>query len=465
MSVLLINAPVEKIVEEYDAPRYPHIGLAYLATYLIKNSISCAVIDSRFERINLFNTLKRIETYKKEKKLIVGFTAMTHEIHRVSCVAAEIKKMLPQAVIVIGGAHVTALPEQTLNEFEVFDIGILGEGELTFKRLVEYLTNGMKFDCLDGVAYRSNGTVAYNPKTKWIDNLDAIGFPDWRLFPRAKEYPANIGRGCPIPCIFCMRASGTQSRFRTAENILEELTILKERYQPQMIHFFGDDFCADKDLTHTLLDGMIRNKLNLRWRAGMRISNIDMELLKKMKIAGCQHIEIGVESGNQEMLKTIRKGISLVKVQEVIKMAKKIKLDCWCYFILGHPNETKQTAMDTINFLCKINPTNAAVGIMVPYPGTQVWEMARQGEGGYRLLSTNWKDFNKQIGNALELKNLTRRQLESLQMLAYLKLFITNFRFIDLFKFLFRYRREGWGFLKNYIPRFFTAHVNYSNPS
>ena len=452
MDVVLINSPVEKVVEEYDAPPYPHIGLAYLATYARKKGISCKVIDCKFEKIDLQRLLSRLNVSHRETA-IFGFTAMTHEISRVMITAREIKKIAPNSIIILGGAHITALPEQTLQEFNTIDIGIISEGEVTFVETVRCLLNGKPLHSIDGVVYRDNGNIKYNKKIQWISNLDEIGYPDWTLFPKSREYPINIGRGCPVPCIFCMRALGDKSRFRSAENIIEELTVLKTQFHPDMVHFFGDDFCADKELTHKILDGMIRSNLNFKWRAGMRVSKIDQNILKKMKSAGCEHFEIGVESGNKEVLKTIKKGISLEQVQNVIRMAKEVNLDCWCYFILGHPNETWKTAMDTINFLCKINPANAAIGIMVPYPGTQIWEMAKNGEGGYRLLSTDWNDYNKQIGNALELKNLSRRQLEFLQVYGYVKLFIVNFRLFDLTKFVWHYRKEGWSFFKNFIKK------------
>lgn len=452
MDVILINSPVERVVEEYDAPPYPHIGLAYLATYAIKKGISCKVIDCKFEKIDLQKLLSRLSSYNG-KAAIFGFTAMTHEISRVMRTAEEVKKIVPDSFIILGGAHITALPEQTLEEFKTIDAGIIAEGDITFVQAVQCLQAGKSLREIDGIVYRENGNIVHNKKTKWISNLDEIGYPDWNLFPKVKEYPINIGRGCPIPCIFCMRASGNKSRFRSAESVIEELAVLKDRFQPEMVHFFSDDFCADKELTDSILDWMIKENSNFKWRAGMRVSRIDRDILKKMKAAGCEHIEIGVESGNKEVLKSIKKGISLEKVQEVVRMAKEVKLDCWCYFILGHPNETWETAMDTINFLCKINPANAAIGIMVPYPGTQIWEMAKRGEGGYRLLSTDWNDFNKQIGNALELKTLSRRQLEVLQVYGYVKLFIVNFRFFDLSKFCWRYRKEGWGFLKNFVPK------------
>ncbi|MBF0522864.1 MAG: radical SAM protein [Candidatus Omnitrophica bacterium] len=450
MKIILINAPVEKIVEEYDAPKYPHIGLAYLATYANKNGLDVSVIDCKFERLTIGDLIVRLQTCK-DKDLVVGLTAMTHEIVRNAFVARELKKNFPGIKIIIGGVHVSALPEETLKEFNTFDLGIVGEGEKTFVELVESLKGKNVLRDVKGIVYREGNKILLTEERGWIEDLDEIGYPDWELFPRAKEYPINIGRGCPVPCIFCMRASGKKSRYRSAKNILEELEVLNTRYTATMVHFFGDDFAADKNLTEQILDGLIKMRPVFQWRAGMRVSNINKDLLEKMKKANCEHFEFGVESGNKEILKIIKKGIVLEKVEEVIKLSKEVGLDCWCYFILGHPNENWNTAMDTLNFLRKINPKNAAVGIMVPYPGTEVWSMALKGEGGYKLLSRNWQDYNKQIGNALELAELSRRQLEFLQMYAYIKLFLFNLRLGEFLEFCWHYRREGMSFLRNYF--------------
>ena len=454
MRIVLVHAPVERIIEEYDAPAYPHLGLACLATYARRKGFDVAVIDAKFERLTLPSLLTRIKALGGER-LVIGLTAMTHDITRNAFVAGEFKRHFPGVTVLIGGVHVSALPRQTFQEFPIFDIGVIGEGEVTFIELLSALRDGGSLSAVRGLVYREGPEVKLSEGRGWIDDLDVVGYPDWDLFPPAQEYPVNIGRGCPVPCIFCMRASGTKSRFRSAANILEELDLLNRKYKPQYVRFFGDDFAADKVLTHTILEGLSRIKPVFKWCAGMRVSNIDKSILQAMKRAGCEHFEIGVESGNMDILKAIRKGIALEKVEEAVRLAKEVRLDCWCYFILGHPHETEKTALDTINILCKLNPTQAAVGIMVPYPGTEIWNMAVKGEGGYKLLSHDWQDYNKQLGDALELEHLSRRQLECLQMRAYVMLFLSNFRFLDFLRFCWRYRREAYFFLRHYLTRLF----------
>lgn len=456
---ILINAPVAKVVEEYDEPPYPHYALGNIATYGIKNGLDCRVIDCKFEKINLKKLLSLLSEYQKEDQIVFGFTAMTNEINQVIQTAQKIKEMFPASRIVIGGVHISALPEETMKEFDVLDIGVINEGEKTFVELLEALRTDKPLIDIDGLVYRNNGKIVCTKSRSMTENIDELGYPDWSLFPKAEEYHVNIIKGCPIPCNFCMRASGTKYRFRSVDSLIEEITIINKNYSPRLVNLNGEDFVARKDFANSFLNSLINLKPKIKWRATMRVTNITSEIIKKIKVSGCIRIEIGVETGNEKILKAVGKGISLKKVQEVVKMAKNIDLDCWCFFILGHPNETWKTVMDTINFMCKLNPTNVAIGIMVPYPGTKIWEMALKGESGYHLLSRNWKDFNKQIGNALELKSLSRSKLEFLQFYGYIKLFISNYRFIDFSRFCWEYRMQGLGFLENFFLKFFKKKI------
>ena len=142
---------------------------------------------------------------------------------------------------------------------------------------------------------------------------------------------------------------------------------------------------------------------------------------------------------------------TLAQIEQAVAWAKQAGIRAGALFILGHPCETKATAWDTIRFASKLNPQVVAFGIMVPYPGTEIAEMARRGEGGYRLLSEDWSDFGKQFGNALELVNLSRRQLEWLQALGYLKVYWDNGRWRDLAKFSWRHRRAAWARAKKLL--------------
>jgi len=162
-------------------------------------------------------------------------------------------------------------------------------------------------------------------------------------------------------------------------------------------------------------------------------------------------VDFGVESGNQGILKKIRKGITVSDARSAVRAAKEAGLKTGSYFILGHPGETIPTIQDTINLAVDLNTTIVSFGIMVPYPGTEIHAMAKRGECGYRLLSENWEDYDKQIGNALEIEGLSRAELEKWQRRAYLAVYLRNHRFAELAALLISQRRLALGMLRKCI--------------
>ncbi len=196
---------------------------------------------------------------------------------------------------------------------------------------------------------------------------------------------------------------------------------------------------------------MIGRWPKLQWKTGIRANQLDDALAKKMKAAGCTVIGMGVESGDPEILKNVGKGIKIEHAVNATRIAKENGIKVNLYFIIGHPNETYEKANRTIDLMVKLNPDVAAIGLMVPYPGTQIYDLATSGGGGYKLLSSDWDDYNKQVGNALELESLSRKMMERLQVIGYFKLYLYNFRFRELFKVIYDNRMLALTMFKKII--------------
>lgn len=170
-----------------------------------------------------------------------------------------------------------------------------------------------------------------------------------------------------------------------------------------------------------------------------------------MREAGCVRVGVGIESGNQKVLDGIHKGITLEETRVMVRVVKQAGLGIAAFFIIGHPYETADTIRETISFARELNPTTVAFGIMVPYPGTEIAAMASRGEGGYRIVSHDWNDYDKYFGSALELENLSRRQLERWQVRAYLIFYLGNLRIFSLIRFLLSRRRSVFYYLRGLL--------------
>jgi len=441
-----VNTPAPRRAESHDLPDYPHMGIGYVAASIMARGLECDVIDAKLERLSSSSLARRIA---KGPYDIVGFSAMTHEISEAGKLADLIKTRRPKITTVIGGVHATALPAETLRDFPSFDVLVHGEGEVTLAELVGAIRVGSRLDGIEGVAYRSGEDVVVNPSRPWTDNLDLLPFPDYSRYPACREYHVITARGCPYHCIFCMSPYGrTAVRERSPENVIKELASI-ERFHPRIVKFNDETFGINRRRAVRLLD-LIRDEGLHRARkvASMRADHVDVELLKKMKEAGFCYVDYGVETGSSDVMVRIRKGLALERVEEAVRLTKQAGLKVGANFIIGHPDETWETAMQTIDFAVKLNADVNAIGLMVPYPGTEVAEMVKTGRGGYRLLSGEWADYNKQLGNALELTSLSRRRMERLQLIGYLKVPLRNHRYLGFLRFCWQHRRAAVAYLK-----------------
>lgn len=452
MRVLLVNPPPFQVIEPfYDRPEYPRAAIATLAGYLRSKNVDIHVLDGKFDRLDFSGCLKRVKELKPD---IVGFTAFTNEIKPAAHLARTIKSYNPAIKTVAGGVHVTALPEKTLREFPEFDFGVVGEGEETLHDLIVNSENRSDLSQIPGLCFLAeSGKYVYGGERAKIADQDSIAFPAWDMFRPAKEYHIQSSRGCPYACDFCMNPNGRTVRPRSPKNVLDEIGWLIEAMNPESI-FFGDEiFSVLRDRTLEICKGFVARGFHkkLTWWGQTHIRTIDLELAQSMKDAGCRLVGLGIESGDEETLKLMGKGLNLNRIFEAVKIMKQVGLPFQTFFILGQPNETRATVMNTIDLAVKINPTLPIFGIMVPYPGTEIAEMARKGEGGYVLLTDDWNEYNKQFGNALAFKNLSRKELERLQFWGYLKVFLWNLRLWDMVKFLWKYKTEGVAVIKKQL--------------
>ena len=447
MRIALINPCPETDLQRH---RYGvgHLGLGYVAACLLRDGHDVRGIDAKTHRLDLPTVVRLVRGIGPG---LVGITAMTHEIVHAGKLAAAIKDALPEVVVMVGGPHTTALPEETLVEFPAIDVAVRGEGEQTACELAAAVAGGSPrhmWSSIAGIAYRDDGQVVCNAARPFLRNLDVLPFPAWERFPTPPNgWGLYAGRGCPFRCAFCQRVLGSRIRLRSVDDVMAEIEELEARIGQRTSWFQDETFGVNPRWTNELLDRLIeRNRRRgtvWHWKANSRANLADCALYRKMKHAGCTMLDFGIESGNPSILRRIHKDITLRQARQAIAAARAAGLRTNAFFIIGHPGETWSTAMQTVRFAPLSGADTIAVGVMVPYPGTEIWDMARRGQWGYRLTSRNWQHYDKYFGNALTSRHLTHRGMELLQSLTYLSFYLGTGRFRELLRFVSRFRREA----------------------
>ncbi|MCK4661057.1 MAG: B12-binding domain-containing radical SAM protein [Phycisphaerae bacterium] len=431
--VLLVSPPAEVPRECYDTPDYPAIGIGYVAGYLQTHGIPVRVIDGKLARKSVAGAIDEIVAARPR---ILGLTAMTHMIVTTHRIASAVKARCPDTTVVLGGFHGSSLPERTLREFPAFDYIVVGEGEIAFLKLVNAVLAGRDPCDILGIASREGERVRVNGRGEIPDDLDDLGMPAWELFPPANMYPIMSQRGCPFGCNFCSRPYGRKLRHRSPPHVLMEIRRNYEQFGCRRMDFYDETFSVRKEYVAGLCDKIVSAGLagEVRFWAYVHANTIDLPTAKKMKLAGFDEVGMGVESGNAKIMRKMKKGVGVADVLRASGILKQAGMKLGVYFIIGHPYETKRDVKDSIDLAARINPDSVAFGLMTPYPGSEIWELATHGEGGYRMIPSGWEDFNKQIGKALELEHLPRRAMELMQLQAYLTVYLRTFRFREMFQ-------------------------------
>jgi radical SAM superfamily enzyme YgiQ (UPF0313 family) len=343
--------------------------------------------------------------------------------------AADVKARHPGTFVCAGGPYPVAVHERCLAEGPGFDAAVTGEGERTVVELLDRLERGEALHGVQGLAFREGGSVHLNPPRALETDLDALPFPDRTLLGDANRYlpppamyrrkPVAVvltSRGCNRHCIFCFqldkkRRSGI--RYRSVESVLDEVELcLRQGFRE--IKFIDDTFAQDRERALRLAREIVRRKLDFTWFASACVNQVDSELLRAFKEAGCWAILFGVESGSQKNLNTLRKGITLDQARKAVRWAREAGLKVHTTFVFGIPGETWEDGLRTIDLACELAPDMASFHAMVPFPGTYLHDHAAE----WGTISPELTDFTYQ-GAAFVPHSMTRDQIRDLRRLAY----------------------------------------------
>ena len=403
----------------------PPLGMGYLLAVAKRNGLRARFIDMGVAQFSVQDLLEYIGRVNPK---LVGFTAYTVQIKSAAFIAKKIKERFPNMLVCAGGVHATVTPKETLEEFGSFDFAVCGEAELILPKILASIDRETPLSDVPGVVTRENKEFSQQA----IESLDDLPFPAWEEFDLSDyqgcyphrtnlELPMTTSRGCPYSCVFCVRAFGKRRRCRSVQSVLREIERNIEEFGCESICFVDETFMFDLKWCNELFEQMIARGLNKKvtWSCSTRVNNVSPELFKLMRKAGCYYVFFGLESGDDRILQTIKKRITVAQIKKAIQWAKQAKLICVGSFIIGLPGETEETVNRNIELAQELDLYSITFPIAVPFPRTELRAMAQKHEYGLKILSDNWDDYGKQYPGVMESDDLSIEKRRELQKKGY----------------------------------------------
>ncbi|MFQ5455181.1 MAG: B12-binding domain-containing radical SAM protein, partial [Nitrospirota bacterium] len=310
---------------------------------------------------------------------VIGITAMTMKFGSAVRLAEICKKWDKESVVVIGGPHPSAMPDHIFRSPFV-DFAIRGEGEVSLVKFLKMLNNGGdKFSGIMGLSYKNDNEIIHNQLPEPIKDLNTLPFPGRDILMYQKNYTSEdmgvimTSRGCPFKCSYCFHMWGKGVRYRSVENVIEEIKWVKERYRTVQFTFKDDSFTINRKFVISLCDSLIKEGLKINWECTTRADLIDDPLIEKMMEAGCNIIKIGVESGSARILKEMDKGEDLEDIKRAADILNRHGMFWSAYFMMGLPAETEDDIIATYRFMKELNPYYAGIGVYAANPNTKLF--------------------------------------------------------------------------------------------
>ncbi|MEK7447853.1 MAG: radical SAM protein [Planctomycetota bacterium] len=375
------NEPGNKTVMKHFG-HMPNIQLLYVAGVLEKIGVGLAYYDIVGMDLSNFELEKRLKSFAPD---LIGLSVYTSHFHQAKSYVAYLKSFLPDVKIILGGIHCAIYSTETMRQIPAVDFACTGEAEMVLPEFIKRWEKRESFEGIRGLVWRDGDNIKYAGKADLCQDLDSVPFPARHLIPNHKYYNfistrrnytvLNTSRGCPFHCIFC-EAGGQKWRARSPENIAAEFAECYEKYGIREIDIFDSSFTINKERVMKVCNLLIKNGLakKMIWDVRSRVDTIDEEMLEIMKKAGCYRIFYGIESGNSEILKKIRKASNVKRIEEIIKKTDKIGISAFGYFLIGSPGETLETCRQTINFAKRLPLDFAIFNCLVAFPKTELYE-------------------------------------------------------------------------------------------
>ena len=417
---------------------YPPLGLMQIASVLREwRGDHVRIVDLEVTKVPLSELSLLNEDWD-----VIGMTAMTPSFAAAIEICDYIRKKKPDAKIVFGGPHVSALPDE-LARNKCIDYIVMGEAEETIKELLDSIErNGKGIEKVRGIAYMKAGRLKLNEPRPLIEDINSIPFPAYDLIdlksyshPVQRREPLAIvitTRGCPGQCTFCCKdIFGRRIRIRSAQNVCDEIESLTKNHGVREIQIIDDTFTFIKKHAMDVSREMIRRKFDIAWRCGVRADTVDYDLLRTMKEAGCYNISVGVESGSQKILDSVKKGTTLLQVRQCFRAAKKAGIETTAFFMIGFPEDTNETIEQTLEFAKELNADITKFTIVTPIPGSEMFSDLKSED---MLFTESWSDYRFHDKPVFRLKHLKPEEVVAWYKKAYRAVYLRPVTLLNILK-------------------------------
>lgn len=399
MKIALIYTPlvVEKNwtslkAQEKNLGTFTPLSLSYVAAVCEQEGHEVLFVDAVALRLSVDEVVGEIQAFSPD---MLGFTITTYGFHQTLSWIEEIKKRTGLPVMV-GGWHLYLYPEETMTH-KCVDYAILGYGHDILPPFLHALENGTPLSFVDGIAYREGGHVSLKPTKFSKTPFDEVPFPARHLLPNEKYYNfLTTGKrftgiisalGCPYRCAFC-ELKTLPLNMRSAENFVDELEECNQKYGVEEFDIYDSSFTVNKKRVREICRHIVERGLKITWTMRTRTDCVDKEVLEAVSEAGCTVIMYGIESGNKEILKTLRKDNDLDRIKEVIELTKQFGIRALGFFMIGSPGETRETVRQTIRFAKTLPLDYVQFTRVLPFANTELYNMMLE-DGG----DDYWRQF------------------------------------------------------------------------
>ncbi|MCP4106214.1 MAG: radical SAM protein [Desulfobacteraceae bacterium] len=382
----------------------PPLGLASICAYLSEQQIESDITDCYGHPDSDTKIRKYLEAHKPE---FIGFSCSTSTFSDGIRIAETAKAIIPEIKVVFGGAHVSALKESIIENYDIIDFIVAGEGEQTLCELIK--ADGKNISDIKNLVFKNNeGKIIFTGYRKELLDLDSLPFPAYEKlegypekyklpifnYPKTPHSSCISSRGCPYSCSYCDRSVFRKSfRYNSAQYLYDHLKYLNRHFGIKHINFYDDQFTFNKKRIMKFCELMISGKLKMTFNCAARAEHLDSELIFAMKAAGCWMISLGIETGDEKLLSRHRQNADTEMLRDKIILIKKAKIRVKALLMMGLPGETEQSIAKSKQYVFSLPIDDFNLAKFTPFPGSPIYQQIQAGSLS-ETFNENWEKMD-----------------------------------------------------------------------